>query len=202
MLDRRGARPPIILGTALGAVGFYLLAGRLTDLSLGKQTLDVMLAGGGLGLILGPASTDAVNRAPSTAYSEVTGISQTSRNFGASLGLAVLGAILSTHTRTNITYQLTHAGVPAAAARRVASSFTYSTPSSQSAAHASPHLVHAVQLAFAQSTQTVFYVMAGLLAATFILAVRFLPRGHAELEDRRDRTLQSVGRPRRRIRRA
>jgi MFS family permease len=43
---------------------------------------------------LGPASTDAVNRAPSTSYSEVTGITQTARNFGASLGLAVLGAIL------------------------------------------------------------------------------------------------------------
>ncbi|HEX3801385.1 MAG TPA: hypothetical protein VHV75_00950 [Solirubrobacteraceae bacterium] len=51
----------------LGAVGFYLLAGRLTDLSLGKQTTDFLLVGGGLGLILGPASTDAVNRAPSTA---------------------------------------------------------------------------------------------------------------------------------------
>ena len=44
--------------------------------------------------MLGTASTDAVNRAPSTSYSEVTGITQTARNFGASLGLAVLGAIL------------------------------------------------------------------------------------------------------------
>ena len=34
---------------------------------------------------------DAVNRAPSSSYSEVTGITQTARNFGASLGLAVLG---------------------------------------------------------------------------------------------------------------
>ena len=66
MLDRRGARPPIVIGWALGAVGFYLLARKLTDLSLSKQTIYIMLAGGGLGLILGPASTDAVNRAPST----------------------------------------------------------------------------------------------------------------------------------------
>ena len=46
MLDRRGARPPIVLGCALGAVGFYLLAGKLTDLSLGKQIIEIMLAGG------------------------------------------------------------------------------------------------------------------------------------------------------------
>ena len=87
------------MGSALGAVGFYLLAGKLTDLSLGAQELYIILAGGGMGLMLGPASTDAVNRAPSSSYSEVTGITQTSRNFGASLGLAVLGAILISRTR-------------------------------------------------------------------------------------------------------
>jgi Kef-type K+ transport system membrane component KefB len=79
------------IGSVLGAVGCFLLAGRVTNLSLGAQAIDVVLAGGGLGLMLGTASTDAVNRAPSDSYSEVTEITQTSRNFGASLGLAVLG---------------------------------------------------------------------------------------------------------------
>jgi hypothetical protein len=39
----------------------------------------VALAGAGLGLMLGTASTDAVNRAPRASYSEVTGITQTAR---------------------------------------------------------------------------------------------------------------------------
>ena len=38
ILDKRGARPSIVLGSALGAVGFYLLAGELTDLSLNAQS--------------------------------------------------------------------------------------------------------------------------------------------------------------------
>jgi hypothetical protein len=67
---------------------------------LGAQTIDIMIAGAGLGLMLGVASTDAVNRAPRTSYSEVTGITQTARNFGASLGLAVLGAILISRDRS------------------------------------------------------------------------------------------------------
>ena len=100
ILDRRGARPAVVVGSALSAVGFYLLAGKLTDLSLSKQWIYIVLAGGGIGLMLGPASTDAVNRAPSTSYSEVTGITQTARNFGASLGLAVLGAILISRNTT------------------------------------------------------------------------------------------------------
>jgi len=177
ILDRRGARPAVVGGTALAAVGFYLLAGRLTHLTLGAQWPYVMLAGGGIGLMLTPASTDVVNRAPSTSYSEVTGITQTARNFGASVGLAVLGAILISHNDTNVTGALTKAGVPKAVAQRVAASFGSSAPSSQAGSRQPHALLHSVQLAFAHSTQTVFYIMAGVMAATFIVAVRRVPHG-------------------------
>jgi EmrB/QacA subfamily drug resistance transporter len=181
ILDRRGARLPVVGGCVLGAIGFYLLAGKLTHLSLGAQTFNIALAGGGIGLMLGTASTAAVNRAPSTSYSEVTGITQTARNFGASLGLAVLGAILISRNNTSITGALTKAGVPRAAAHRVAASFGSAAPSGGSGS-GHPHvLLHDVQLAFAHSTQTVFYIMAGVLAATFIVTVRWLPRGRVEL---------------------
>jgi len=178
MLDRGGARRPVILGCALGAVGFYLLAGKLTDLSLGSQTVYIMLAGGGLGLILGPASTDAVNRARAASYSEVTGISQTSRNFGASVGLAALGALMISTSRTNITAQLTGAGVPPSIAHRVATSINLSASSSAAGGHTPQRYIHAAQLAFAQSTQTVFYAMAAVLAVAFVIAL-LLPRGLA-----------------------
>ena len=45
-------------------------------------------------MMLGPANTDAVNRAGNLSYGEATGITQTIRNYGASLGLAALGTIL------------------------------------------------------------------------------------------------------------
>jgi hypothetical protein len=61
-----------------------------------------VIAGAGLGLMPGPASTDTVNRAARTSYSEVTGITQTARNFGSSIGLAVLGTILVSRNKTNI----------------------------------------------------------------------------------------------------
>jgi len=183
ILDKRGARPSVVIGGALAAVGFFLLAGKITDLSLAAQRLDIALAGAGLGLMLGPASTDAVNRAPSTSYSEVTGITQTARNFGASLGLAVLGAILISRNDTNVTNALTKHGVPSSAAHRVAASFGGSGAPSGSGSGRSPALIHDVQLAFAHSTQTVFYIMAGVMMATFIVAVRWLPRGRLESVD-------------------
>jgi EmrB/QacA subfamily drug resistance transporter len=183
ILDRRGARPSIVIGGALAAVGFFLLAGKLTDLSLGAQSFYIALAGAGLGLMLGPASTDAVNRAPSKSYSEVTGITQTARNFGASLGLAVLGALLISRNDTNVTSALTKHGVPSGIAHRVAASFSSSSAASGSGSGRSPALVHDVQLAFAHSTQTVFYIMAAVMAATFFVAVRWLPRGRLESVD-------------------
>jgi len=183
ILDRRGARPTVVIGGALAAVGFFLLAGKMTDLSLAAQRLDIAVAGAGIGLMLGPASTDAVNRAPSTSYSEVTGITQTARNFGASLGLAVLGAILISQNTTNVTNALAKHGVPSGVAHRVAASFSGSGAGSNSGAGRSSALVHDVQLAFAHSTQTVFYIMAGVMVATFIVALGWLPRGRLESVD-------------------
>lgn len=91
ILDARGARPAVVIGTAVGAVGFYLWGRQLTTLEFSQQWYWLALAGAGMGMVLSPVSTDAVNRAPRASYGEVTGITQTIRNFGASLGLAVLG---------------------------------------------------------------------------------------------------------------
>ncbi|HEX4036220.1 MAG TPA: MFS transporter [Solirubrobacteraceae bacterium] len=175
MLDRRGARIPLVLGGALGAVGFYLLAGKMTDLSLSHQMWFIVLAGAGPGLILTPASTDAVNRAARARYSEVTGMTQTARNIGASVGLAVLGTLLSSRNTVNISAALVKQGIPAAAAHNAAKSFGFGE--AQSGSGHSTKVLHGVELAFAHSTQTVFYVMAGVLAATFLISIRLYPRG-------------------------
>ena len=68
--------------------GFWLWAGKVTELSFSAQQWYIILAGAGMGFMLGPASTDAVNRASRLSYGEATGITQTVRNYAASLGLA------------------------------------------------------------------------------------------------------------------
>ncbi|HEY3725647.1 MAG TPA: MFS transporter [Solirubrobacteraceae bacterium] len=184
ILDTRGAKPAVVGGSALGAVGFFLLAGKLTDLSMSAQWIYIALAGAGIGLMLGVASTDAVNRAPSSSYSEVTGITQTARNFGASLGLAVLGTVLISRNETNVTHALTKHGVPQGVAHGVASKLESSGGGGAGSSAGQSHaLVHDVQLAFAHSTSTVFYIMAGVMAATCIVALRWLPSGRVEVPD-------------------
>ena len=178
ILDKRGARPAIIVGSLLSAVGFVLWGMRATELSLNDQWWCIVLAGAGLGLIVGPASTDATNRAIDASYGEVTGITQTVRNYGSALGLAVLGTLLGNVFASRFTDSLIAAGVPADQAAAIAAgaaSGTGGTGGSGSSADAPPGMVaqitQSVQHDFAVAVQAVLYGMAVALAAAFLIAL-------------------------------
>jgi MFS family permease len=80
MPDRIGAKTPVVLGCILAAAGFGLWASRATDLHVSAQVVFIVMAGAGMGLMLGQANTDAINRASRASYGEATGITQTVRN--------------------------------------------------------------------------------------------------------------------------
>jgi MFS family permease len=106
MLDRGGAKRPVVPGCVLAAVGFFEWAGEVTTLSSGSQVTWIVVAGAGMGLMLGQANTDAINRASRLSYGEATGVTQTVPNYGASLGFAILGTVLITQFRSNVTDSL------------------------------------------------------------------------------------------------
>jgi hypothetical protein len=174
MLDRGGARRPMVLGSALGTVGFALWAGKLTDLHLGAQWPFILMSGAGIGLLLGPSSTDAVNRAINASYGEVTGITQTVRNYGSTLGFAVLGTALTTVLTNRLATSLENLGLPHAAARSVAQSAAREEGSAalSSAPKALQAQIHAaVATDFATETEWVLYGMAIALALSFFAAL-------------------------------
>ena len=173
MLDRRGAKMPVTIGCTLAAVGFYLWAGKVSQLDFGSQQWPIILSGAGIGFMLGPASTDAVNRASKLSYGEATGITQTVRNYAASLGLAILGTILVSQFHSHVTASLTAKGMPAAQAASEASAISQSQGQSGSTAS----IPHFIRLDFADATRTVFYVMAGIMAVAAVVALIGLQRG-------------------------
>ena len=182
MLDRRGAKLPVTLGCALAAVGYWLWAGKVTGLSFSSQQWFIIMSGAGLGFMLGPASTDAVNRASRLSYGEATGITQTVRNYTASLGLAILGTILVTSMRNQLTTSLISQGLPRARAQAEAALLAQSrggsggggSPGGGGGAGAIPHFY---RLDFAYATRTVLYVMAGIMAVAWLVALFGLRRG-------------------------
>jgi len=144
----------------------------VTGLDLGSQVWFIVLAGAGMGFMLGPASTDAVNRASRLSYGEATGITQTVRNYSASLGFAVLGTVLLTQLHTRVTDSLVARGLPPAAASHEASSIT--RPEGDPTHTAIPHFI---RLDFAQATRVVLLGMAGIMAAAAVVALLGLRAG-------------------------
>ncbi len=154
MLDHRGAKRPVVLGCAIAAVGYWLWSKKVTGLDLGAQVWFVVLSGAGIGLMLGPASTDAVNRASRLSYGEATGITQTVRNYAASLGLAILGSVLVTQMHSRLTSSLVARGLDHARAAVEASSIAQSHT-------ATGPIPHFVRLDAAFATRSVLEAMAG-----------------------------------------
>jgi len=173
MLDRIGAKRPVVLGSVLAAVGFGLWASRATDLHVGAQVIYIVIAGAGMGLMLGQANTDAINRASRYSYGEATGITQTVRNYGASLGFAILGTVLITRFRSAVTSSLTGRGLPRPAALAEAAKIAQ-----RQGGNGNPAAIPAfIRADFAAATRDVLYGMCVIMAVAAIVALRGLRRG-------------------------
>ncbi|HMI93037.1 MAG TPA: MFS transporter [Polyangiales bacterium] len=185
MLDEGGAKRPVVLGCALSAVGFYLWGNQLPDLSFDQQWYYLAMAGAGIGLVLGPVSTDAINRAPHTSYGEVTGITQTVRNFGASLGLAIMGSVFLSQNVSRVEDTLVARGLSVERADEIARAMTSSGGGGDQSAFAdhagagARALFDAIQLDVAESTKTVAFIMASVMAVAFIVARLWMTSGRA-----------------------
>ncbi|MFN8216051.1 MAG: MFS transporter [Solirubrobacterales bacterium] len=185
VLDKVGARPSVVVGCAVAAVGFYLWGDSLTELSVSDQWIYIVIAGAGVGLVLSPANTDALNRVPKERYGEATGITQTVRNFGSSLGLAVLGSVLIVQNRSHLEDSLSAKGFSTDQAHEVADCVSGGGESACSqVAHAAGskagQLFSTVPHDFALATQTVFYAFAAVMAVAFVVALVKMPSGKVE----------------------
>jgi EmrB/QacA subfamily drug resistance transporter len=175
MLDRVGAKRPVVLGCVLAAVGFFVWAGQVTKLQSGPLVPWIIVAGAGMGLMLGQANTDAVNRASRLSYGEATGITQTVRNYGASLGFAILGTVLISQFRSNITNSLIAQGAPAAVAAKTAATAAQLQGGSGGGSVSSIPLF--IRTDFASATQSVLYGMGVVMAVAAVVAILGLRRG-------------------------
>jgi EmrB/QacA subfamily drug resistance transporter len=195
MLDQIGARRPVVVGCALAAVGFFLWAGHATSLNAGAQTIWIIMAGAGMGLMLGQANTDAINRASRFSYGEATGITQTVRNYGASLGFAILGTVLISVFRSRITASLTARGVPSHQASAQAASIAQLQGGNGNVATI-PHFIRAD---FASAIHDVLIGMGIVMAVAAVAALVGLRGGVQQPAEPQapDNVSEAAGRPER-----
>ncbi len=181
LLDKGRARKAAIWGAALSAAGLFAWAARLQDLSENHQWPWIVLAGFGLGMVIGSCNTDAINQVPAENYGEATGVTQTSRNYGASLGIAILGTMMSSSLTHKVTDTIIGAGVDPAQAASIAQSLHGSGGGAPSGAIAAlgpdaAQVFQAVRLDFAEASQLAFKGLGVFMVAAAIAALLGLPR--------------------------
>lgn len=92
--DRSGVRAPVLTGLGFAAVGVAAWAAALPFLDYVLQVPGMVLTGFGIGLVMSPANTDALGRASRRERSQASGLVQTVRQLGGTLGVAVIGAVV------------------------------------------------------------------------------------------------------------
>jgi EmrB/QacA subfamily drug resistance transporter len=93
--DRIGPRGPVTLGCALAAVALVWVAAVLHQRSFGWLIPGYVVMGIGLGIMMTPANTDAMNAVEPQLRAQASAVLQTIRQVGATLGVAVMGTIVA-----------------------------------------------------------------------------------------------------------
>ena len=123
-----------------------------------------------------PASTDATNRAINASYGEVTGITQTVRNYGSALGLAVLGTVLGNVFTARLTTSFESFGIPPEQAAGSAAAAAAGGGGSEASMAGVPaamteRINAAVAADFAVATRAVLIGMAIALGISLLIAL-------------------------------
>jgi len=101
LVKRFGPRAMMTAGMAAMGFGLLLLAGVSTKPNMVLIEVALLIIGAGLGLNTGPVNTVAVASVPPARSGTASGLINTSRMVGATLGVAVLGSLFAIHAGGN-----------------------------------------------------------------------------------------------------
>jgi EmrB/QacA subfamily drug resistance transporter len=165
LTDRVGARPLLTTGLLVVSLSIFLQSGLTTHTSYLRLLPGFMLMGIGIGLVMSPMSTAAMNSVDRTKAGAASGVLSMSRMVGGTFGVAVMGALIAALGRSEINQHLPQ--LPASTRASIANSLGAGGAGATGHA-ASPHIVSTVQQAFVSALGTGLAIGA---AVTFVGAI-------------------------------
>lgn len=112
--DRIGPRALVATGAALLGGSLLWMAIALGKLQYAWLLPAYVAAGIGLALVITPASTDAMNTAPAALRNQASGVMNTLKQVGGTLGLAIMGTAVTTVQHDRLTHYANSVGATAA----------------------------------------------------------------------------------------
>jgi EmrB/QacA subfamily drug resistance transporter len=170
LTDRVGSRPLMTLGLVIVA-GALLLQSRLTAHSgYGLLLPGFVLMGLGMGLVMSPMSTAAMNAVDRTKSGAASGVLAMTRMVGSTFGVAVMGALVATIGRAKIDAGLPH--LPAMTRAGIANAL--GSGGTISGHHAPAQVVSVVRDAFVSALGTGLTVSAVATLCGAVLAWKLI----------------------------
>lgn len=100
MYDRHGPRRPIMLGLSFVVVGTMIETIGVCALHYPTLALGMAVLGTGCGFAMSPANADSLSRAPITQRGEASGLIQMMRQFGSTIGIALMVLVMHGMTQS------------------------------------------------------------------------------------------------------
>jgi MFS family permease len=176
--DRTGARLLVGGGAVLIAAAFAWDGVMLHKVSYGWLWPGYVLLGVGIGLVMTPANTDALNTAPAALRGSASGVVQAVRQIGGTVGLAIMGTIVATIEQHRIG-DFVSGAVTADPARGAAIGHMLGQLQAGDRsvlAQLPDAAVHAARTAETSAISTSYYVVSGFLLVGALVAALFLRR--------------------------
>ena len=169
--DRIGPRGIVTGGCLLVAAALAWDAAQLHRVSYAWLVPAYIAMGVGIGMVMSPTNTDALNAAPPKDRGEASGVIQTLRQIGGSVGLALMGTVVSSVQQDHIdAFVNANPGVSPAAIERVLSE----SGGGAGKAGVSPTVLDAAQDALTAATSSSYYLAAAVMALAGVAAVLLL----------------------------
>ncbi|MHB8659231.1 MAG: MFS transporter [Solirubrobacteraceae bacterium] len=166
LTDRIGPRPLITLGLGLVATALFIQSRLTVHTGYGLLLPGFVLMGMGMGLVMSPMSTAAMNAVDRTKAGVASGMLSMSRMVGGTFGVAVMGALVTAVGRAKLEERLPHV----APTTRAAIAGSLGGGSLPGGAHTSPAVVSAVREAFISALSTGLTIGGSVVIVGAVLA--------------------------------
>jgi EmrB/QacA subfamily drug resistance transporter len=157
LADRVGSRPLMTIGLSIVATSMLIESRVTVHSGYGLLLPGFVLMGLGMGLVMSPMSTAAMNAVDRTKAGAASGVLSMNRMVGSTFGVAVMGALVTTIGGSQIDSSLPH--LPAAARDKIVNALGSGATFS---GHAPAQVVAAANDAFVSALGT------GLLVGAFV----------------------------------
>jgi EmrB/QacA subfamily drug resistance transporter len=178
LTDRVGPRPLMVLGLLLTGAALLLQSRISLHTGYGLLLPGFILMGLGMGMVMSPMSTAAMNAVDRAKAGAASGVLSMSRMVGGSVGLAVMGALVATIGRAKLNTSLPE--FSPAVRSKIADSLGAGV--AQGVPNASHHVIQAVQQAFVSALSTGLVVGAAVSVLGALLAFVLIGRASRRSE--------------------